>query len=304
MLNTLRHRLAATVLCAVVSVSVFPEGMIAATPLPQQKQAFADVASDSWFTNAVTEFGAKGYLDTTQARFRPQADATRAELVKMILRLKGIGDGADTVSSFTDVSQGSWYVSLFEQAAKKGWFKGDKDCYGSKECTARPNGTVTRAEAAAMAVRAFGLSATKESPRFADNPDGAWYYGVVQTAADRCILRGDDRGEVAFTMHASGPVVRPASPINRAEMVAMLSRISKNLRYGKGCTDDGSSAEMPSLYAYSALKLNSSSARVIAPSTPVFPAPLSVRVPLNTGFPSPISRRHTLLSEYAASGER
>lgn len=210
--------------------------------------AYTDVPSNAWYAAAVDDFAAAGYLDTTQSTFRPSDLALRAEFVKLIVELNGgILGTAPTIPSFNDVAVGAWYYGYMEEAAAEGWVRGDGDCYGEANCNARPGARINRAEAAALIVRAFGLEGTDEAPQFVDSPSGQWYTNDVQTAADNCILQGDDgRG-----------TVRPGDNMNRAEMVVMLQRVDMGLQYPNcgGGSNVGGAAGIDSVSSLSSTKV-------------------------------------------------
>ena len=188
--------------------------------------AYTDVPSGVWFEDAVGAFVDAGYLDASQSRFRGGDSANRAEFVKLVVELNGgILSTPPAVPSFDDVATGAWYYGYMEEAGKEGWVRGDGDCYGSHPCYARPGANINRAEAAAHITRSFGLEATGDAAQFVDNPSGQWYTDVIQTAADHCVLQGDDN---------SGRV-RPGDNMNRAEMVVMLYRVDQGLTYGVDC---------------------------------------------------------------------
>lgn len=188
--------------------------------------AYSDVPDGAWYKAPVADLLERGILDRSQPRFRPGDLATRAEFIKVIVELNGgTIDDAPAQPSFDDVPPSHWGYAYMEAAAKEGYVKGDKDCYGSHPCYARPNATVNRAEAATIIGRAFNLEWTGDAPQFVDNPSGQWYTDAVQTAADHCVLQGD----------GNTGRVRPADPMNRAEMVAMLTRAEQGLQYGVDC---------------------------------------------------------------------
>lgn len=188
--------------------------------------AYSDVPSGVWFEDAVTAFTDAGYLDASQTRFRGSDNANRAEFTKLVVELNGgILSTPPAVASFDDVKAGAWYYGYMEEAGKEGWVKGDNNCYGTHPCYARPSANINRAEAAALIVRAFGLDATGDAASFVDVPAGQWYTSAVQTAADHCVLQGDDNTGRA----------RPSDFMNRAEMVVMLHRVDQNLTYGVDC---------------------------------------------------------------------
>ncbi|MFA7718266.1 MAG: S-layer homology domain-containing protein, partial [Candidatus Absconditabacterales bacterium] len=188
--------------------------------------AYTDVPSGVWYQDAVNAFVDAGYLDASQTRFRGGDPANRAEFVKLVVELNGgILSTPPAVASFDDATTGAWYYGYFEEAGKEGWVRGDGDCYGSHPCYARPSSNINRAEAAALIVRSFGLEATSDAAQFVDNPSGQWYTDVIQTAADHCVLQGDD----------STGRVRPGDNMNRAEMVVMLYRVDQGLTFGVDC---------------------------------------------------------------------
>lgn len=207
---------------------------IALTQVGTALAAYSDVPAGVWYEEAVESFLEDGYLDASQTRFRGNDNANRAEFIKLVVELNGgILSTPPAVPSFDDVRPGAWYYSYMEEAAKEGWVKGDNNCYGSKPCYARPAANINRAEAAALIVRAFGLEATGDAPEFVDVPNGQWYTSSIQTAADHCVVQGDDRTGRA----------RPADFMNRAEMVVMLHRVDQGLVYGVDCARGAQPAE-------------------------------------------------------------
>lgn len=196
--------------------------------------AYSDVPAGVWYADAVSAFVDAGYLDSTQSRFRGSDTANRAEFVKLVVELNGgLLSTPPAVASFSDVPTSAWFYGYFEEAGKEGWVRGDGNCYGSQPCYARPGANINRAEAAALIVRAFGLEASGAAAQFVDNASGQWYTDVIQTAADHCVLQGDD----------STGRVRPGDNMNRAEMVVMLHRVDQGLSYGVDCGDEDVAAE-------------------------------------------------------------
>lgn len=207
---------------------------IALTQIGTAIAAYSDVPAGVWYGEAVEAFTDAGYLDATQTRFRGGDLANRAEFIKLVVELNGgILSTPPATPTFTDVAASAWYYGYMEEAAKEGWVKGDGNCVGSKPCYARPGANINRAEAAALIVRAFALEATGDAPQFVDNPSGQWYTDSIQTAADHCVVQGDD----------STGRVRASDNMNRAEMVVMLHRVDQGLTYGVDCSIGGPVAE-------------------------------------------------------------
>jgi len=187
---------------------------------------YEDIVPGSWYEAAVADLLKRGVLDATQNVFRANDSAVRAEFAKVLVKLRNITNPATpAVPSFDDTDPLAWYHSFVEESAKRGWMKGYNNCYGTRPCTVMPGSPTTRAEAIAMIVRYYGLDASNRAPRFADVPEDAWYVTVLQAAADRCIVQGDD---------LTG-LVAPDRIVNRAEMVTLFARAQQNLKYGKDC---------------------------------------------------------------------
>ena len=190
--------------------------------------AYNDVPTNSWFADAVDSFVQLGHLDSSKTSFLPSNNATRSEMLKLIVELNGgIITSPPAISSFTDVASNAWYYGYWHDGLLAGFVNGDNNCgvTGASPCFARPNANISRAEAAAMIVRSFNLSALNEAPAFADVSSSAWYAGDIATAADHCVIQGD----------ANTGLAAPTRPITRAEMVVMLHRVDFNLTYGGGC---------------------------------------------------------------------
>lgn len=214
--------------------------VIAATATAQSTDTsirmFADIPEGAWYEHDVQLFLESGYLDTTQERFRPGDSALRSEVIKLLVESNGgPQQPIPQTASFDDVSQREWYYEFIEEAAKRGWLKGDRDCYQqTRPCTARPLDSINRAEAATVIVRVFALPSTETAPVFSDNMDQTqWYFRPIQIAADNCVLLGDaDTGRV-----------RPASFVNRAEIVSMIGRALEKRTYNRNtgrCESDPS----------------------------------------------------------------
>ncbi|MFA5800056.1 MAG: S-layer homology domain-containing protein [Candidatus Peribacteraceae bacterium] len=179
-----------------------------------------DVASDAWYSSALSDFISNGWISASKP-FRSSDVATREEFIRLIVEMNGgVLRELPSQPSFDDVPVDSPAFGWFEEAAKEGWVTGQGDCYGKHPCNAKPGDPINRAEAAALIIRPFQLT-QGQSPSFEDVPAGAWYGDVIRTAASHCILQGD----------SSSAHVRPASNMNRAEMIVMLWRVDKGFTH-------------------------------------------------------------------------
>ncbi len=218
-------------------------GAIMLTQVSSVFAAYKDVPAGSWFEEAVTSFSDAGYLDAAQSNFRPTDTANRAEFVKLVVELNGgILSTPPAVPTFDDVKASAWYYGYMEEAAKELWVKGDGNCVGTHPCYGRPAANISRAEAAALIVRAFALESTGDASQFVDNPSGQWYTQSIQIAADHCVLQGD----------STTGRVRPTDNMNRAEMVVMLNRVDQGLVYGTDCGGGQTNPSTPALSSVTA----------------------------------------------------
>ena len=94
--------------------------------------------------------------------------------------------------------------------------------FGYPNGTVRPNGNITRAEAAAMLARLLNIEAIGSSakPNFKDT-ESAWYNKAINAIVARGIMKGYPDGRF-----------RPNAPITRAEFTQMISTID-NKPYGE-----------------------------------------------------------------------
>ncbi len=187
--------------------------------------AVAAAPKEPWYTKTVSAFEHASYIDAKN--FAVAVPALRAEFAELTLKLLGgnvhvpFGDPV-----FDDVTLVSPFFALFQEGARGKWVLGIKSCAGSHPCIAAPLKPVNRAEAAALIVRAFGVTTGPSTPEFTDNLKDQWYTGYLTTAASRCILQGDDAKAPGGKKR-----VRPGDSMNRAEMLSMLQRAMQKLTF-------------------------------------------------------------------------
>lgn len=113
-------------------------------------QGYTDLAVDHWAANFISTCVAqeimKGFPDNT---FRPNAMATRAQLAKTLVLLRGYPLVNSGYKTFGDIPGNYWARQYIEAAAKNSLVSGYPDG------TFRPDAQVTRAEAAALIYRAL-----------------------------------------------------------------------------------------------------------------------------------------------------
>lgn len=107
--------------------------------------------------------------------------------------------------SFTDL-KGHWARTDIELLASKLLVK------GVSAAKFEPNRQITRAEFAALMVRALGLSLTERGTSFSDVKASAWYAAPIEAAYQAGLIKGTGANQF-----------KPNAPVSRQEMAAMLS---------------------------------------------------------------------------------
>lgn len=135
---------------------------------------FNDVPANSWYSTAICGLANAGVIDSG-GYFWPDASITRAELCNMLYRLAG--SPRTSGEDFTDTSSHR-YVSAIRYCSNCGWINGYQDG------TFRPDNFISRAEVAALMVRALGRStATATRVQYLDVPQNYWAYPAICAAS-------------------------------------------------------------------------------------------------------------------------
>ncbi len=142
---------------------------------------------------------------------RPNGTITRAETVTIFFRM--LTDASrdavwSTDNSFTDVKAADWFNNAISTMENGGIINGYPD--GSFN----PNGKITRAEFAAMAIRFFQDAKVGPS-RFSDTI-GHWAEEAINKALEQGLITGYPDG-----------TFRPDQPITRAEAMTIVNRVLK-----------------------------------------------------------------------------
>lgn len=150
----------------------------------------------------------QGYADN---RFLPNKPVTRAEFAAMLVRAMNPASMSANAPAFKDATAiPAWAKDAATTAIRAGWITGYEDL------TFRAGKPITRAELAAMAVRAMGWQPEAASkPDFADSDAIApWARPYAALSAERKLMGG--RGQQRFA---------PNEPTTRAEAAAILVRM-------------------------------------------------------------------------------
>mgnify|MGYP002619717278 FL=1 len=171
---------------------------------------------------------AKGYIEnmasrlvlkgTSDDRFDPDANITRAEFAAIVVRALGLHSAANGGRTFSDVKSTDWYASQVQIAASYGLMEGYADS------TFRANAPITREEAMAVIARAMALagmdtslSAERQEQLIAAFADGGSVSRWARQSAALNIHHGIFQG--------NGGALNPHNPISRAETAAVIQRL-------------------------------------------------------------------------------
>ena len=147
-------------------------------------------------------------------RYCPSHPVTRAQMAAFLSRALGeMGAGAPTVSRFSDVPEGAWYLGYVESLAESGVFP---DVAGSPF---RPSDPLTRIEMAVWMAGAFeGITEVEPQGIFADVAADAWYAGAVEGLRAAGVTDGCKDEPLAYC---------PDEQVSRAQMASFLARALK-----------------------------------------------------------------------------
>ncbi|MBE0448255.1 MAG: S-layer homology domain-containing protein [Actinobacteria bacterium] len=169
---------------------------------------FPDVPETHFAADAISFLRARGIIQGfPDGTFRPNANVTRAEFAKMAVLSAGLTLIDTETPSFGDAPATHWAFRFIETARAAGIIRGYPDG------TFRPNANITRAEIAAIVVRAAGFTEDITGTRFPDVPETHWAFREIMTARNRGIIQGFPDG-----------TFRPNDPATRAEAAVMIFR--------------------------------------------------------------------------------
>ncbi|MFC5403417.1 S-layer homology domain-containing protein [Cohnella soli] len=181
-------------------------------------KTFLDVPSSHWAYDQVTALAARHIVNGKSERlFGKDAPVTRAEMASLLVRAFGIEGAGAMEKTFSDVNAGSWYATDVAAAAAAGIVTG--------RTLERfdPGSAITRAEAAAMLMRAADRQAVKLPSgaaalnQFADEAKiPALFTDALERSVGAGLLKGD-----------ASQRLRPNDALTRAEAAVVLARLLK-----------------------------------------------------------------------------
>ncbi|MBR0360573.1 MAG: S-layer homology domain-containing protein, partial [Clostridia bacterium] len=113
---------------------------------------FTDIGNYVWAEQSIMTLVENNIIAVPQdKKFRPQDKITRAEFVKLLVKVIGL-DISDSTSIYTDTKEGDWYTPYFTAANKAGIITGYADG------TVKPNDTISRQDIAVILERTLKYS--------------------------------------------------------------------------------------------------------------------------------------------------
>ena len=170
----------------------------------------------------VDYYTGKPTTDQTKKPVRPEGKITRAEVATIYFRMLTDENRAanwNQVSGFSDVKSSAWYNNAISTLTKAGILKGYEDG------TFQPNGYITRAEFATIAIRFF--SGVYEGEDLFPDIKGHWAEDYINNAASKGLVKGYEDGTFG-----------PDRYITRAEAVTLVNRTLNRHPHNDGLHQD------------------------------------------------------------------
>ena len=170
----------------------------------------------------VDYYTGKPTTDQTKKPVRPEGKITRAEVATIYFRMLTDENRVanwNQVSGFSDVKSSAWYNNAISTLTKAGILKGYEDG------TFQPNGYITRAEFATIAIRFF--SGVYEGEDLFPDIKGHWAEDYINNAANKGLVKGYEDGTFG-----------PDRYITRAEAVTLVNRTLNRHPHNDGLHQD------------------------------------------------------------------
>lgn len=175
------------------------------------RMAFSDIAGH-WAAEEIEKWSARGVINGSDGKFRPDEGLTLAELATVYTRVVPLGEPAE--NTFTDLPGDEWFTEPILRCVGAGII----DAGDGTEID--PRRLLTRAEAFVTAARAFGLTPAGGEARLSGYND-AKRLAPEQRPYFEALLEHD--------LVSSGNKVQlyPDETFTRADAVALLERAER-----------------------------------------------------------------------------
>lgn len=165
---------------------------------------FTDVHSSDWYYNAVKYVYQNKLMNgTSDTRFEPNAQMTRAMMVQVLYAREGSPAPQDGASAFSDVQKGDWYYNAVQWAKTAGIASGTGD--GKFE----PNSLVTREQFAQFLYNYSGHPDVTGELDFSDaNKVSDWASSAMLWANQNKIINGSKQDDNQILLMPQGYATR------------------------------------------------------------------------------------------------
>ncbi len=169
--------------------------------------AFTDIPSDYAYYTEIRFLKDLGYIKgDLDGKFNPGQTLSREHAAVILSRVFNLDTSRAGAQKFSDVPSTHRYFNEINAIAEANLVGGKGD--GSFD----PAGQLTRAQMAAILVKAYELKGESEK-KFKDVPSSHWAYKQVHILANHKITTGNEKGNF-----------EPNKPVNRAQFSAFLYR--------------------------------------------------------------------------------
>lgn len=185
-------------------------GLLPAVSLGASAQDFSDVSSGHWAYSYINELTQKGIINGMgDGSFAPDAPLTRAQYMKLLTSVLGVGDyGAPEIS---DISPDNWAYQYVAEGLSRGIILPEEMPGGVFD----PNGSMDRATMALWTMRGLGVDGQDVEVNFSDVPnDGSEMSRAIATSQAMEIINGYPDG-----------TFMPNKSLSRAEASAVTKRV-------------------------------------------------------------------------------
>lgn len=170
-----------------------------------QPGEFYDVPTNHWAYKEIKELANANIISGTgNDLFSPNEQITRAQLATFIVRATKL-PVISSINGFKDVPSSHWAAATISAADQAGLFDYIDGAYF------KPDEPVTRDEVAVVLAKAFQLTASEETKRFADVSTANWAYEEIHALRANGIVNGFEDG-----------TYRPQAKMTRAEFAKAL----------------------------------------------------------------------------------
>lgn len=173
--------------------------------------AFTDIPADHAYYNEIRFLKDLGYIKgDIDGKFNPGQTLSREHAAVILSRVFNLDTSVNSGQKFSDVPKSHRYYNEINAIASANLVGGKGDG------TFDPTGQLTRAQMAAILVKAYDLKG-ESAKKFKDVPSDHWAYKQVHILANHGITTGNEKGNF-----------EPNKPVNRAQFSAFLYRSINN----------------------------------------------------------------------------